>query len=135
MSGTISELTVDECLELLAQENVGRVAISTPIGVRIVPVNYSVYEDQVVFRTAPYSELGSYGDGAEVAFEIDNLDHDRREGWSVVAFGRAALVDDPDDIAEIKRFADPSPWATGTRSLYMRLAWNGVTGRRITAAD
>ena len=133
MTGQISELTVDECLELLEQQNVGRVALVTPGGVRIVPVNYALYDDQVVFRTAPYSELGSYGDGAEVAFEIDSLDPEHHEGWSVVAFGRAALVDDPDEVTDIKRAGDPSPWAAGTRSLYMKIAWVSVTGRRITA--
>ena len=90
------ELTIDECLELLNSGLVGRVALSTPVGPRIVPVNYAMYGDAIVFRTAPYSELGTYGWNADVAFEIDNIDYEKHQGWSVVAIGRAELVEDPD---------------------------------------
>src|SRR4051812_20203936 len=55
------ELTVDECVDLLNGGVFGRVALSTPVGPRIVPVNYAMYGDDIVFRTTPYSELGTYG--------------------------------------------------------------------------
>ena len=126
-----TELTVEECLDLLAANVVGRVALSTPGGPRIVPVNYALHGDAIVFRTAPYSELGSYGWNTELAFEIDHIDHDRHQGWSVVAYGRGALVEDPDEIADIRRTWDPRPWAEGTRHLYMRLDWRNLTGRRV----
>ena len=67
------ELTVSECLGLLGEGVVGRVALSTPIGPRIVPVNYAMYDDAIIFRTSPYSELGSHGSGSQAAFEIDQL--------------------------------------------------------------
>ena len=54
------ELTVVECVDLLRGGVVGRVAMCTPIGPRIVPVNYARYNDAIVFRTTRYSELGSY---------------------------------------------------------------------------
>ena len=90
------ELTVEECLDLLHANIVGRVALSTPAGPRIVPVNYAMHGDAIVFRTAPYSELGTHGWNAELAFEIDHIDHEAHQGWSVVAHGRGALVEDPD---------------------------------------
>ena len=43
------ELTVDECLELLERGVFGRVGLSTPMGPRIVPVNYAMYDDAIVF--------------------------------------------------------------------------------------
>ncbi|MGH3329985.1 MAG: pyridoxamine 5'-phosphate oxidase family protein, partial [Nocardioidaceae bacterium] len=89
------ELTVEECVGLLRSGVIGRVALSTPMGPRIVPVNYAVYEDTVVFRTTPYSELGTYGWNTDLAFEIDHLDYEKHQGWSVVAIGRAELVEDP----------------------------------------
>ena len=93
------ELTVEECLDLLRTNIVGRVALSTPVGPRIVPVNYSIYgDDAIVFRTTPYSELGTYGWNAELAFEIDHIDYDLHQGWSVIAFGRGELVEDPDGM-------------------------------------
>lgn len=125
------ELTIDECLELLNAGVVGRVALSTPVGPRIVPVNYAMHGDAIVFRTAPYSELGTYGWNADVAFEIDNIDYEKHQGWSVVAIGRAEVVEDPEELRDIRSGWDPTPWAGGRRHLYIRLRWRDVTGRRV----
>lgn len=125
------ELTIEECLELLHGGVVGRVAMATPVGPRIVPVNYAMHGEDIVFRTAPYSELGSYGWNTDLAFEIDHLDYDKHQGWSVVAVGRSAIVDDPLEIAQIRRTWDPRPWVTGQRNLYIRLSWRDITGRRL----
>jgi uncharacterized protein len=126
------EMKVDECLDLLRTNVVGRVALSTPVGPRIVPVNYGMYgDDTIVFRTTPYSELGTYGWNTELAFEIDHIDYDQHQGWSVVAFGRGELVEDPDELVDIRRSWDPRPWAEGQRNLYMKLTWHNITGRRL----
>jgi uncharacterized protein len=125
------ELTVEECLELLAGGVVGRVAMSTPVGPRIVPVNYAMHGDAIVFRTTPYSQLGTYGWNTELAFEIDNIDYGTHSGWSVVAIGRAEIVEDPQEIQEIRETWDPRPWAGGPRNLYLKLVWRDVTGRRL----
>ncbi len=125
------ELTVDECLELLSGGVIGRVALATPVGPRIVPVNYALYDDAIVFRTAPYSELGTYGWNNELAFEVDYIDYEKHQGWSVVALGRAQLVDDADELRAIRESWDPRPWASGQRNLYMKLVWRDLTGRRL----
>jgi nitroimidazol reductase NimA-like FMN-containing flavoprotein (pyridoxamine 5'-phosphate oxidase superfamily) len=125
------ELTIEECLELLSGGVIGRVALATPVGPRIVPVNYAMYGEAIVFRTAPYSELGTYGWNTELAFEVDHIDYDKHQGWSVVAFGRAELVDDPAELKQIRDNWDPRPWAGGQRNLYMKLVWRDITGRRL----
>lgn len=125
------ELTLDECMTLLGHGVVGRVAMVTPMGLRILPVNYAMYDDEIVFRTAPGSELGLYGVNSELAFEIDHLDQERREGWSVMAVGTAEAVVDPTELAEIKHGWDPQPWASGLRHLYLKLVWRDITGRRV----
>lgn len=125
------ELTVEECLELLHGGAVGRVALSTPVGPRIVPLSYAMHDDAIVFRTSPYSELGTYGRDTELAFEIDQLDFEKRQGWSVVAVGRAQVIEDPDELLDIHQVWDPTPWVGGTRHLYLRLLWRDLTGRRI----
>jgi nitroimidazol reductase NimA-like FMN-containing flavoprotein (pyridoxamine 5'-phosphate oxidase superfamily) len=131
MSAHPVELTREECLDLLRGGVVGRVAMTTPDGPRIVPVNYAVHDHDIVFRTAPYSELGRQPSGTELAFEIDHLDHDNHRGWSVLALGRAEVVDDPDEVGDIRRTWDPRPWASGSRNLYVRLRWRELTGRRL----
>jgi nitroimidazol reductase NimA-like FMN-containing flavoprotein (pyridoxamine 5'-phosphate oxidase superfamily) len=126
-----TEMTVEECRDLLGSGVMGRVAMATPVGPRIVPVNYAVHGDAIVFRTAPYSTLSTYGWNADLAFEIDHLDYDTHQGWSVVAVGRANVIDDADEIQEIRRSWDPRPWAPGVRNLYVRLEWRELTGLRL----
>jgi uncharacterized protein len=130
--GMLKELTVDECVELLAANLVGRVAICTPTGPYVVPVNYAVQgDDAIVFRTTPYSILGTYGWAGEIAFEVDDIDAERHKGWSVLAMGRAEMVEDAEDMEQIRWANDPHPWADGVRPLYVRLRWREITGRRI----
>ena len=127
------ELTVKECLELLHGGVVGRVAMCTPMGPRIVPLNYAMYGDAIIIRTTPYSELGTYGWKTDLAFEIDHLDYENHTGWSVVAIGRAHMVDDPDELHEIRESWEPRPWARGQRNLYLKVAWHDISGRSLGA--
>jgi uncharacterized protein len=124
-------LTYDKCVELLKSGRVGRAAVCTPAGPRIVPVNYSVVGDSLVFRTTPYSVLGTYAWNTQLAFEVDHIDDAQHHGWSVVATGRGAMVEDGGELAEIRASWDPKPWANGLRLLYVRLRWAELTGRSI----
>jgi hypothetical protein len=110
---------------------VGRVAFRGERGLHIVPVNFAVDGDSIVFRTAPYTELGQHGPGEQAAFEVDDLDADTRSGWSVVATGPLHVVSEPEELAALRLASDPEPWAEGVRRLYMRLRWEALTGRRL----
>ena len=124
------ELSYQECVDLLAVGLVGRIAVVTTEGLRIIPVNYALHQGVVLFRTSPGSELAMYGPDREAAFEIDHLDYERQRGWSVVAHGRLSLVD-PAELAAMRTAWDPRPWAGGPRNLYLQLRWHSVSGRRI----
>jgi uncharacterized protein len=127
-----TELSYDKCRELLSGGVVGRVAMCTASGPRILPVNYSIVQDSVVFRTTPYSLLGTYAWKARLAFEVDHIDHERQQGWSVVATGDGAMIEDADELAAIRSHWDPQPWPGGAqRQLYVRLRWDELTGRRL----
>lgn len=128
-----TQLTDAECRELLEEGVVGRVAMATPVGPRIAPVGFVVHKDAVVFRTTPYSELSTYGWNVDLAFETDRFHGDVRLGWSVVAVGRAQVVEDPDEIRRIRSLDGPEPWVAGTRHLYVRLMWRQLTGVRLGA--
>jgi nitroimidazol reductase NimA-like FMN-containing flavoprotein (pyridoxamine 5'-phosphate oxidase superfamily) len=125
------DLTTTECEELLRAGLVGRVAACTPQGPHIVPVNYSVVDDAVVLRTTPYSLLGSQSRGTLLAVEVDDFDYEYHRGWSVVARGRAEHVTDAEELEHIRDTWTPSPWAAGTRTLYLRVRWTQLTGRRL----
>ncbi len=126
-----TELSYEKCRELLSGSVVGRAAICTPSGPRIVPVNYSVVDESIIFRTAPYSVLGTYAWNTQLAFEVDYLDYETHVGWSVVATGRGSMVEDAQELAAIRSFWDPRPWAGGVRLLYVRLRWDELSGRRL----
>lgn len=127
----LHEITTAECVELLSAGVVGRAAICTPTGPHVVPVNYAVHGDAIVFRTTPYSVLGTYGWAGDIAFEVDSIDMEKHGGWSVVARGHAEMVEDIEEIEEIRWAHDPKPWAEGVRPLYVRLRWREITGRRL----
>jgi uncharacterized protein len=128
------DLTHEECERLLRSGVGGRIALSSPDGPHIVPVNYSVVDDAIIVRTSPYSVLGTYGRDTMLAFEVDQLDHERQRGWSVVARGRGEVVSDPAQLEHIRTTWEPRPWAAGARSLHLRLRWSELSGRRIGAA-
>jgi hypothetical protein len=111
------------------------VAICTPVGPRIFPVNY-VCEggDSIVFRTSPSSTLGTFAWGTEVAFQVDELDWTTSSGWSVEAVGRPVVVHDPVEIAELRGHGEPHPWAGGSREMFIRLRWKEIAGRSVGTA-
>lgn len=125
------ELSPSECEALLRAGVAGRVALSTPTGPHIVPVNYSVVDSAVLVSTSPYSLLGTHGRDTTLAFEVDQFDYDHQRGWSVVARGRAEVVQDPEELDHIRRVWEPRPWAAGIRTLYLRLRWQELTGRQL----
>ncbi|MEV5528454.1 helix-turn-helix domain-containing protein [Streptomyces prunicolor] len=128
---TFTELTVQECRELLSTHGMGRVAIPTVSGPVIVPVNYSVVDGAIVYRTAP-GAMPSRAAGCQVTFEIDRIDEAFAEGWSVLALGRARTVSDPDDVRRLTEHAFSTPWAGGPREEWIRIDTLSLTGRRIT---
>jgi nitroimidazol reductase NimA-like FMN-containing flavoprotein (pyridoxamine 5'-phosphate oxidase superfamily) len=125
------ELPTEECRDLLAAGVVGRVAVCTPIGPHVVPVNYAVVEDSIVVRTSPYSVLGSHARGSILALEIDQFDYERQRGWSVMARGRAEAVTSAEELEHIRSVWAPQAWAAGQRNLYLRIRWSELTGRRL----
>ncbi|WP_427924180.1 helix-turn-helix domain-containing protein [Streptomyces sp. cg40] len=128
---TFTALTVQECRELLSTHGVGRVAVPTASGPVIVPVNYSVVDGAIVYRTAP-GAMPSRAAGRQVTFEIDRIDDAFAEGWSVLALGRARTVTDADDVRRLTEHAFSTPWAGGPREEWVRIDALSLTGRRIT---
>jgi hypothetical protein len=78
-----SEIPKDECLQLLSQRSVGRLAVVRMGRPLIFPVNYAFDGEVVVFRTDPGQKLsGSLL--RKVAFEVDDVDEAAGTGWSVL---------------------------------------------------
>jgi nitroimidazol reductase NimA-like FMN-containing flavoprotein (pyridoxamine 5'-phosphate oxidase superfamily) len=135
----LERLDPAECLRLISPGGVGRVAFNEPEGPVVLPVNYAVHNDAVVFRTAfggPLDErlrTGVQGVEFKVAFEVDRIDDATREGWSVLMRGGAHHVATDEEQADA-RTSGVRPWAGGERELYVTIVPTEITGRRIQHA-
>ncbi|WP_328835265.1 pyridoxamine 5'-phosphate oxidase family protein [Streptomyces europaeiscabiei] len=130
----LRELDPDECRARLSTHGVGRVAMSTPDGPAVVPVNYEVVGDAIAFRTAPDS-VPAAAVGSEVAFEVDHVDEAMSQGWSVLVVGPARAVTEPDAVRTLVSHAHTTPWAGGERGMWVSIRPTRITGRRITPAE
>jgi hypothetical protein len=148
----------DECIDLLAANEVGRLGVIADGEPLIEPVNYPWDGSAVVLRTDPGRKL-SAAVGQVVVFEIDRLDRVNEEGWSVLVRGRCQLVDPGvagrpgtaapvgDDAGrscddsraghpvEHASRAGPRPWAPGPKEHWLRVVAHSVSGRRIRRDD
>jgi len=125
------ELPYSTCRGLLASGVVGRAGVCTSSGPKIFTVNYAVVDEAVIFRTSPDSLLGTVASHSLLAFQVDRLDYEYHRGWSVLATGRGQAVVRPQELDHIRTVWEPRPWAAGTRELYIRLAWDELTGRQL----
>lgn len=122
----------EECLRLLATATLGRVGLSSGALPYVLPVNFRLVGDDVVFRTAPGTKLEAATRNAVVAFEVDHVDVMCHEGWSVMVTGVARAVEDPDELAALG--ADRIPrWAPGPDGRVVAISTDLVSGRRLVA--
>ncbi len=129
----LRDLGPDECRTLLSTHGVGRVSVTTAEGPAVVPVNYELVDDSIVFRTAPGS-VPAAAVGSEVAFEVDRLDEAMSQGWSVLAVGTARAVTGPEEARHLSESAHTTPWAGGERQMWVSILPTRLTGRRIVPA-
>lgn len=122
-------LTREECVELLAGCQVGRMVFTVGALPAVVPVAIALDGDAVVCRTASGSRLAHAADGQVLALQVDEVDVRTRSGWSVVATGVAGVVRDG---PEARRIADlVQPWVPGHDDVGIRLPMTVVSGRRL----
>lgn len=126
----LTELGEPECLELLGEHGIGRIAVTTPDGPAVIPVNYQVVDGEIVFVTAADSTPARAA-GTETAFETDYVDAAFSQGWSVLVVGQVHRVADEATIRRLKSRIYSQPWAGGDRDTLMVLTPHRVTGRRI----
>jgi nitroimidazol reductase NimA-like FMN-containing flavoprotein (pyridoxamine 5'-phosphate oxidase superfamily) len=126
----LQTLTAAECYDLLSPGGVGRVAFTAADGPVVLPVNYAMAGQTVIFRTAPDTQLAGYLDGP-AGFEVDRLDEALSQGWSVLVSGRAARATSEADVRRLEQHIGIRPWAGGARDVYVRITPRKITGRRI----
>jgi nitroimidazol reductase NimA-like FMN-containing flavoprotein (pyridoxamine 5'-phosphate oxidase superfamily) len=128
--GRVEKLDEADSMRRLRSVRWGRCAWTGPEGPRILPVNFSVLDGDVYFRTALDGSLAR-ASGRAVALEADELDDRLTSGWSVVVVGNAEQVQDPTEASDLFRRM-PQPWAPGGRPVLVRIVPEQVTGRRFS---
>jgi nitroimidazol reductase NimA-like FMN-containing flavoprotein (pyridoxamine 5'-phosphate oxidase superfamily) len=123
---TFEALEPEECLRLVASLSIGRLAVSyegaAPL---VVPVNYVLDGEDVVFRTGTGSKLQALRE-APVSFQVDQIDPCNRTGWSVLIRGIARVATD-EDVAHLVI----EHWAPGDKEIWIRVLPTEITGRAI----
>lgn len=130
----VQELDVETCLELLATQEVGRVAVDDGRGPVVLPVNYVLDRGSVVFRTDLGTKLDAAEEGRPASFQVDDIDQDRRHGWSVLVRGTLVEVTRPAEVERLREL-DLHPFASGDRAHFLRLVSSSMTGRRVRSDD
>jgi uncharacterized protein len=126
--GGIAVLDTQTCWQLLAGEEVGRLAVSIQQHPDIFPVNYAVDDQTIVFRTAEGTKLFALFVDSAVAFEVDSYDAESGIAWSVVIKGRAAEIPMQDLLDNL---AFPLfPWTATPKPRFVRVIPDEITGRR-----
>ncbi|HZT67592.1 MAG TPA: pyridoxamine 5'-phosphate oxidase family protein [Acidimicrobiales bacterium] len=135
MDELLKELTREECVQLLKTCRVGRVAVVNGLEPLVVPVNYAMAGDHIVFRTGDGTKLRSLQE-RPIAFQVDEIDLDVPSGWSVFVVGVAQEIA-PEFAPEVMRRIGgpmPEPAVGGPRNHWIELRPRRITGRRLLAA-
>jgi len=131
---TLDALGYDECQELISLGGIGRLVFVEDRGPVAVPVNFKMLGGDVVFRTAaPSPSFDAALSNGAVSFEVDRIDDALGEGWSVLLSGKAHIICDEREL-KLAQDLRVQPWAGGERDIYIRIAPERVSGRRLRHA-
>lgn len=130
----ILEIDEEQCRRLLAtnEQRLGRVAFAEGGDSNwpsVLPVNYAYHDGAVYFRTFEGSKLYAALRHQRVAFEVDRIDDEWHEGWSVVALGSLDIVRDPQVRGTLNQIL--TSWATDSDEQLVRLAIERISGREV----
>jgi nitroimidazol reductase NimA-like FMN-containing flavoprotein (pyridoxamine 5'-phosphate oxidase superfamily) len=134
--GVLEQLDEDECLRLIAPGGVGRLVFAGQYDLTVIPVNYKLHNGAILFRTAQFGtteedlRTGIANAEYRVAFEVDDIDPEAHEGWSVLLQGPAHHLDSESERAEAMEVG-VVPWAGGDRQHFISITPARITGRRI----
>ena len=136
-SPVLETLDEAECLRLISPGGIGRIAFTGRYGLTVLPVNYKLHDGGIVFRTAQDSPTGEdLRTGIEhaeyqVAFEIDQINPETRDGWSVLIHGPAHHMASDAEQAAVHA-SGVAPWPRGAREHAIRITPTTITGRRLS---
>lgn len=119
------------CRQLLATVRVGRIALADEPSPTVLPVDFVVDDDRVIFRTVEGTKLDAAQSHGPASFQTDGFDPDHDTGWSVLVRGHLEEVEEPSSQTQAA-MAKLNPLVGGDRPHVVALSIEEATGRRIT---
>lgn len=121
----------DECLRLLGSATIGRIGITIDALPVVLPINFGLVGDRILFRTGIGTKLNAATSNAIVSFEVDDFDPMSHTGWSVVVTGAAREVTEIERVAALQSARIPR-WAPAGDACIVEIDTTRISGRRIT---
>lgn len=126
-STVLDEVT---CRQLLGTVRVGRIALPDDPSPTVLPVDYTMHDDEILFRTVEGAKLEAAHAHGPASFQADGIDPTFDTGWSVLVRGHLDELADPtpeqqDAIGRLH------PLVGGERPHVVRLSVESMTGRRV----
>jgi nitroimidazol reductase NimA-like FMN-containing flavoprotein (pyridoxamine 5'-phosphate oxidase superfamily) len=131
----VQRLDEAECLRLLGMMRLGRLVYGSRFGPMALPVEYRLHQGSIVFRTASGTftaedlHTGIADADYEVAFEVDEVNVETREGWIVLVRGPAHNLDTEAERASVAE-AGVEPWVEGEPEHFIRVHPERMWGQR-----
>ena len=132
-SGT-EQLDEATCWSYLEAASVGRLAVDVAGQPDIFPVNLHVHDGDIYFRSGAGTKLAAATLMGHVAIEVDGYEGSTRTAWSVVAKGRAVLVERMEELFDAESLPIRS-WSRHDKPNIVRVRPSALTGRRFQVAD
>ena len=125
-----TELDQDECWAALRAQEFGRLAYRLCDQIGLVPLNYAVDGDTLLFRTAEGSKLLGIVMHPDVVFEIDQ--YGEESAHSVIVRGKARLLEE--DEAHRADTSRLRTWLATLKYNVVEIEPLEITGRRFVLA-
>jgi len=120
----------EECLQLLGTQVLGRIGVTVDALPVVLPVNYQLFDGELIIQTERDGRLAEATANTVVAFEIDHVEEDGQGSWSVTITGIATEVTDPDIIAQLRELPF-ARWVRKDADRYVGISLDLMSGRRI----
>lgn len=121
----VEELTTNQCWDLLRTHELARLAFHLGPEIHLVPINYAVDDETLLFATAPGNKLVGVLMNPDVVLEID--EYDEVSARSVVVRGTARrLEEDEQHRAEALPLR---PWVPSPKDEVVEISPTEITGR------
>lgn len=125
-SGPVHVLHPEQCWGFLREREFGRLAYHLLGEVHIVPINYALDGERLVFMTAEGSKLFGVTANCDVAFEVDDVAHEH--ATSVICRGRAHVLEGR--AADVVERLPVRPWFDTPKPVVVAIDVEEISGRR-----